>query len=163
MRHHHGVSQSPYSCSSSAGMYSSSFTACYPARQSPCVGIIIQRRSSSLSKLLLKHRHILPTDVFPLEELSTPPWLLQHLENSRIIPGTFKKGNTHTVVLCQCLMAVIKGIRGCRAHVPTGGSTSASSSMVLLVFPAQGMIYSYKLIHRTSLTAEEVVPIHKEI
>lgn len=79
------------------------------------------------------------------------------------IPGMPEKSESPNLVLQKLAMDVVFCNHGSRAHVYTDGSSYASSSGGAFVVPADGISHNFRLDHKTSSTAAELVAIYKAV
>lgn len=79
------------------------------------------------------------------------------------MPGIQKKTESSNIVLQQLDMDVIFHNHGSPTHIYTYGSTYASSSRAALAVPSDGISRSFRLDHKTSSAAAELVAIYKAV
>ena len=116
---------------------------------------------SRIAQMILDHVHVLPTNFQCYKLLSTPPWSLPPIKIYSTIPGITKKSMLPSVVLRQLSLSYIHYEHSSSCHIYTDASTTINHSSIGMVIPAFSLKIGYKLSHRMSSTAAELVAIRE--
>lgn len=116
---------------------------------------------SRISQTIIENKEALPTAFQEPVVLGTPPWSLPPLEIYKTIPGITKKSTHSSVVLQQLSLSLLYTRHWSSCHIYTDASTTHNGSSIGLAAPALHLKAGYKLSHKTSSTAAELVAIRE--
>uniref|UniRef100_L7M1P6 Putative tick transposon n=1 Tax=Rhipicephalus pulchellus TaxID=72859 RepID=L7M1P6_RHIPC len=121
------------------------------------------RPDSSLAAAISRHESIIPSGFAPAKVAEVPAWTLSRPEVRLSIPGVGKKSRIPSCGLKQLTLSFISTKYASSTHVFTDGSVLPTTSTAAFVIPSLKTSERFRLDHRTTSTAAEIVAIREVI
>lgn len=132
-------------------------------KQHPLSSLPATQPGCSFSRTLSRHQNILPSRFSPDCIPIIPPWVLPKPSVALLIPGITKKSSIASIGLKQLTLCHIYAEYGDTVHVYTDGSVTPYASTAAFVIPHMTVARQFKLDHRSTSTAAEIVAIREAL
>lgn len=121
------------------------------------------RPDSTFAEIISRHENIIPSGFAPAKVAEIPAWILSRPTVRLSIPGVGKKSRIPLCGLKQLTLSYISTEYANSVHVFTDGSVLPTASTAAFVIPSLKTSERFRLDHRTTSTAAEIVAIREVI